>query len=537
MIRKYVFFTLLCVLTLTGLATRFRACDGKPHQAAPQRALQATGPTIVENQPWVEDQPTPLRLGILQFHVQHNLETDACLTLPTPTGCPGTNCFLTAEDETNTTAWLAEIRQNSNMAVLHWDRSIPWLIFNQNPPAGTNRVSYYDGLLDTTLRNWLDAFVVQFSSMPKRYLAISPLNGSRSGLADFRYIPPTGCPENLPISSACIDLSTTTSVEIRKVIGNDTVILGTFDPKNAYKNFVLYLTEKLNPDYLALMVEASAFKPQCPSQWAGLVQFYHSLYSAVRSATGKGVPDLKLFATLRYQELLDQKLSTWESSNCYGGLNQWQACTSPLTPVSYPRPDPTACYPLDRSYLEDLNSDDQLDLLALSFYPDELNLSPPRSSDNAVRVYPGSWNETDPCWLQTPYPPFIDPMPRLDFLGWTKPVAIAEVQTRSCRTLFVRPYDQDPNGYLVLQPPGTPYSQAFWLNLILENARRRGFEFVTTSFLRDYPPLGLWVARRAVFSYDMYDAFNIFPCMGLYTYDGRPKSLVTDAWRKALGTQ
>ncbi len=61
----------------------------------------AAGPDGGADVPAVDAPPAPL-LGVLQFHVQHNLDDSACLTRG--------DCFLQMEDEANEAAWLEEIR-------------------------------------------------------------------------------------------------------------------------------------------------------------------------------------------------------------------------------------------------------------------------------------------------------------------------------------------------------------------------------------------------------------------------------------------
>lgn len=117
------------------------------------------------------------RMGFLQFRGQHNLQDDACLP---------DQCSLTMEEEDNTSAWLDHLAAHSNMAVLHWDRAIPWLAFDQNPPQGVSRGDFFDGRIDDRLRNWINAFAAHFSRMSKGYLAVGLLNGQRNGLQPYR---------------------------------------------------------------------------------------------------------------------------------------------------------------------------------------------------------------------------------------------------------------------------------------------------------------------------------------------------------------
>ena len=104
-----------------------------------------------------DDSFAPL-MGILQFRIRHNLQDDSCLG-------PG-DCFYAIEEEDQTAAWLAQIAADSDLAVLHWDRAVPWLAFDADPPPGTSRIDFFDARIDDKLRSWINAFVTHFASLP-----------------------------------------------------------------------------------------------------------------------------------------------------------------------------------------------------------------------------------------------------------------------------------------------------------------------------------------------------------------------------------
>ena len=141
--------------------------------------------------------------GILQFHPIHNLQTSDCLASST--------CSIVFEDFANVSSWLAQIAARSNLAVLHWDAGIPWLVFDADPPPGADRVNYYDARLDAPTLGWLGAFVAHFQALPASYLAVSILSAERDRLAplhlgleqqqDF----PTSCPDFSPGTQISVD--------------------------------------------------------------------------------------------------------------------------------------------------------------------------------------------------------------------------------------------------------------------------------------------------------------------------------------------
>ena len=448
-------------------------------------------------------------LGVLQFNVRHNLADDDCLA--------DDSCFFLMEADDDPAAWLAEIGANASLAVLHWDRSIPWLAFSEDPPREADRVDFYDARLDEELLRWVDAAARYFSAKQEGFVAVSILSGERDRLERLRL----GPGNDVVVTGACPEVAPGTVIEVEYEQAAVTVT-DTFDLEMTYRNFVLYLHDKLRPDYLALMVEANLFKWFCPAQWPGFVDLYHALYEAVRSEVD---PQTPLFATLVYPLLLD-----YDVDRCYGGL-AFVPCSGGEVPPAYPDVDAETCYPLDLSAVTDLDHGDRLDVLALSFYPDALAMALPGVEDNTFYFYPEDWDGTGECLLRAEYPPFIDPLAQLDRFGWDKPIGLAEFGARSCRTLMWADLGEFA---LVGNPPGSPAGQAFWLDHLLSGAREREFAFTVYALMRDYQPIGLWTVDLGVLTPDEYNLLNNFACMGLYGEQGETKAGVTDLWTGVL---
>ena len=72
------------------------------------------------------------------------------------------------------------------MAVLHVDIAIPWDVFATSPPSEAEHINYYDSMIDETLKRWFNAFKQYFETMEVKYLAPSPLNGTRNSIALYR---------------------------------------------------------------------------------------------------------------------------------------------------------------------------------------------------------------------------------------------------------------------------------------------------------------------------------------------------------------
>jgi hypothetical protein len=447
-------------------------------------------------------------MGILQFRIRHNLQDDSCLARG--------DCFYSIEEEDQTAAWLAQIAADSDLAVLHWDRALPWLAFDADPPAGTGRTDFYDARIDAKLLSWINAFVDHFASLPYSYLAVTPLHGLRDKLERCRINEDL----EVEVTGACPDVGPGTIIQFQYDRGTGPED-ASFDLERSYRNFVLYLYEKLRPDYFAIMIEVNMYKAFCPAKWSGLVDLYRSIYDTVRADVD---PKTKVFATVVFQDLLDYDLE-----QCYEAL-AFEACVGTPSPPAYPDPDPITCYPLDLSAIADLDQGGRLEILALSFYPDNL-LMAVSENENLIYAYPEDWDEISGCAMRAQLPPFLDPISALDRFNWTKPMAIAELGARSCQTLqFV----DDGTDRFIIQPPGDTTSQAFWLDHFLESTRQRKFEFYVQVFRDDYYPIGLWAERQGVLPENLYNVNNIFPCMGLYDDKGLVKDIITKIWQDAL---
>jgi hypothetical protein len=131
------------------------------------------------------DEPLKPLMGMLQFRIRHNLQDDSCVGRG--------DCFYAIEEEDQTAAWLAQIAADSDLAVLHWDRAVPWLAFDADPPLGTSRTDFFDARIDDKLRSWINDYAAHFASLTYSYLAVGPLHGLRDKPATWR----------LPLCTVC----------------------------------------------------------------------------------------------------------------------------------------------------------------------------------------------------------------------------------------------------------------------------------------------------------------------------------------------
>ena len=73
------------------------------------------------------------------------------------------------------------------------------------------------------------------------------------------------------------------------------------------------------------------------------------------------------------------------------------------------------------------------------------------------------------------------------------------------------------------RPPSSsrrPASQAAWVSHTYQTAVNRKFLFYTHSFLRDYPPVGTWIAEQGALAPELQALFNTWPCSGLQDASG-----------------
>lgn len=402
------------------------------------------------------DDPFKLLMGMLQFRIRHNLQDDSCLARG--------DCFYAIEEEDQTAAWLAKIAADSDLAVLHWDRAVPWPAFDADPPMGTSRTEFFDARMDDKLRSWINAFAAHFASLPYSYLAVGPLHGLRDKLERCRINEDL----EVEITDACPDVDPGTVIQFQYDPGTGPV-MASFDLERSYRNFVLYLYDKLRPDYFAIMIEVNMYKTFCPAKWSGLVDLYRTIYDSVRAEVDS---ETIVFATVVLQDLLN-----YEVEQCYGAL-AFEACVADPGPPNYPDPDPITCYPLDLSAIMDLDQGDRLEILALSFYPDNL-LMAVSENDNLLFAYPEDWDETSDCLMRAQLPPFLDPIAALDRFNWSKAMAIAELGARSCQTLQ---FIDDGINRFIIQPRATRHPRPFGSIIFWKVPDREGLNFMCRFF-------------------------------------------------------
>jgi hypothetical protein len=88
-----------------------------------------------------------------------------------------------------------------------------------------------------------------------------------------------------------------------------------------------------------------------------------------------------------------------------------------------------------------------------------------------------------------------------------------------------------PTGCFVLgadrEAPGSAASQAAWVAHTDQAAVDRDALFYVHAFLRDYPPIGTWIAEQGILAPELQSLLNTWPCSGLQDPSGawRPERL------------
>lgn len=451
--------------------------------------------------------PEPPYHGFLQLRVDHDLGDADCLA--------DDACRISSNEEEAIEPWLERIRGDSTLAVLHWNRAIPYTAFDDEPPEGTPRIPFYEQRLDAELVAWLDAFRAHFERLPHGFLQVSALDGPR--LRPAKWHVREGTNRHLA-DQPCPPLTASSTFEVTGPRGTS----HTIDFREAYTNFLVYLYEKLRPDDMGLVVEANLFEKHCPSRWDGFVELYHALYDAVRAEVGA---EPRLFATLTYSDLLAYDLEA-----CAGQLAWAESCDAIGDPAPYGSLDATDCYPLDASPLEALAAGGRMDVLGLSMYPDGLLMRVP-DGPRTVEMHPPDTEGPADCEGRFVMPPVVDPWAQLDRLDWDRPIAITETSSRSCGVWSWFDNGGGDTGFFRI--PNAPTTQRFWLDRALSAARERDMAFVVQSLYEDFPPIGREFLQ-AVDDPGGYNAINLWACSGFYTADGEPKSGVLERWSDAL---
>jgi hypothetical protein len=204
------------------------ACGEMNVPVVPTPVCAATNPTVK-----LEAQVRPFHMGFTRWPPEATLE-----------GIQHMNEF---------------IETHGDLTAMHFDGGIPWpeaLADGEYPQAVMNE---WQGTKDATPAN----HVV--------YVAITPLNTSRTQLADY-----WGSSTNQALPSPW-----------------DTYGLDHMDVKTAYLNYARRVIQFFQPDYFAIGLEVNVAQASAPETWKAYKELHQFVYVALKT----DYPDLPIFAT------------------------------------------------------------------------------------------------------------------------------------------------------------------------------------------------------------------------------------------------
>ena len=141
------------------------------------------------------------------------------------------------------------LAKDADIIAHHFDDGIPW-------PEALASTPYHQDVQDEW--NYRKA---NTPAGHKVYVAITPLNLARDGLALYR-----GASGDLPLPSPW-----------------DTYALNHPDVKTAYLNHAINVIEFFQPDYLAIGIEANLLLTNSPAMWPAYLELHQYVYGEVKS--------------------------------------------------------------------------------------------------------------------------------------------------------------------------------------------------------------------------------------------------------------
>ena len=151
--------------------------------------------------------------------------------------------------------------QNADIIAHHFDDGIPW-------PEALSGATY-----DQNITSGLDFRLAQLADYDAVYLALTPVNNTRDGLAKY-----WGEQSNLPLPEGWQELG----------FNHPNVVA-------AYINHCRYMIERFKPDYMAYGIEANLLYELNPSLFPDYLEMASRVYVALKAE----YPDLPLFITIQ----------------------------------------------------------------------------------------------------------------------------------------------------------------------------------------------------------------------------------------------
>jgi hypothetical protein len=161
----------------------------------------------------------------------------------------------------------ARITTDADLIAHHLDDGVPWSEALAGDPYPSALTDDWQGRVERTPPGH------------KVYLAITPLNTERHGMAGFR-----GDDANMPLTAPW-----------------DRYDFDHPDVKAAYVNFLVDAVEFFDPDYLCFGIEVNLLIEANPAKWDALVELLRHTYAEMKAR----YPDLPVFVSLTAPDLLE----------------------------------------------------------------------------------------------------------------------------------------------------------------------------------------------------------------------------------------
>ncbi|MCB1195424.1 hypothetical protein KDK77_04495, partial [bacterium] len=199
------------------------------------------------------------------------------------------------------------IAEDADIVALHFDGGVPWEESLRGTLDFSNSATVYNA-------NFIYDIVQAYNSISpghKVYLAITPINIDRTGLAYYR-----GASENMPLdpSDPLVQGSLTHPWHTYR-FNHDNV-------KTAFLNYALTMIALFQPDYVAIGIESNLLLTTAagtPAEvWSDYLELHQYIYTSVKTL----YPDLPVFCSLLGAALLDGYRAEDDHALQIAGLQQ-----------------------------------------------------------------------------------------------------------------------------------------------------------------------------------------------------------------------
>lgn len=179
-------------------------------------------------------------------------------------------------------SFLDRLKIHGNLVSLHFGDSVPWTLFHhcgqdiENCPGLSSELIQARDHYVSLLENYTAILEANGMGQASLYVALNPLNNDRNGIATS-YELEVGTP-----ASSLVNLGSN---------------FGEADLRNAYKNYVRYVHQKLRPQFFSQGIEINMYLMNQPGDFENLKTLLKEIYEEVSSLDSC----LKMGPTLQWE--------------------------------------------------------------------------------------------------------------------------------------------------------------------------------------------------------------------------------------------